>query len=166
MYGLPQSGKLSNELLTSRLNKFIYFPYQYTQFIWHNKWRPIVFSLVVGDFGVKYEGIQHSWHLEEALNTYHEVSVYWEGIIFCGVSLDWNYKGKMFDFSMIGYISKALIKYQHHFHNHTQHQPYKSTPIQYGAKVQNIVELDTYPPLTKYQIKHVQDNFGTLLYYG
>ena len=43
---------------------------------------------------------------------------------------------------------------------------YKSTPIQYGAKVQHIVEPDTSPHLTKDQIQNVQDIIGTLLYYG
>ena len=30
MYGLPQAGNIANELLTSRLDKFVYFPCQYT----------------------------------------------------------------------------------------------------------------------------------------
>ena len=39
-------------------------------------------------------------------------------------------------------------------------------PIQYVIKAQHVVEPDTSSPLTKYQIKHVQDIIGTLLYYG
>ena len=92
MYVLPQSGKLSNELLTSRLDKFGYFPCQYTPGLWRHKWRPIEFSMVVDDFGVKCEGIQNYRYLKEALERYHEVSVYWEGKRFCRVSLDWYYK--------------------------------------------------------------------------
>ena len=67
---------------------------------------------------------------------------------------------------MPGYISKALTKYQHDIPPRPQHQPYKYTPIQYGAKVQNDIEPDTSAPLKKYQIKHVQDIVGTLLYFG
>ena len=47
-----------------------------------------------------------------------------------------------------------------------QYQPYKYTPIQYGAKVQHAVEPDTSDPLTKYQDKHVQEIVGTLLCFG
>ena len=93
MYGLPQDGKIYNDLLTSRLNKFVYYPFQYTPGLWLHKWRPILFSLVVDNFGIKCEGIQHGRHLKEALGTYHEVSLYCKGKLFFGVSLDWYYKG-------------------------------------------------------------------------
>ena len=79
------------------------------------------------------------------------------------MSLDWNYKGEMVDISMPGYISKALTRYQHNYPKRPQYQPYKSTPIQYGAKVQHVVEPDTSAPLTKYQIKNVQDIVSTLI---
>ena len=34
-----------------------------------------MFSLVVDDFGVKCQGIQHAKHLKEALDKYYEVDV-------------------------------------------------------------------------------------------
>ena len=74
MYRLTQSGKLDNEHLTSRLDKFGYKPFQYTPVPWHKKWRPIAFSIIVVNFGVKFEGIQHVQHLKEALGIYHELS--------------------------------------------------------------------------------------------
>ena len=67
---------------------------------------------------------------------------------------------------MPGYIIKALTKYQHAIPERPQHQPYKYTSIQYGANIRHIVEPDTSAPLTKGQIKHVQDIVCTLLYYG
>ena len=84
---------------------------------------------------------------------------------FCGVILNWDYKGEMVDLSMHDCIRKSLTKYQHAIPTRPQNQPYKSTPIQYGAKVQHVVEPDPSAPLTKHQIKHIQDIFGTLLYY-
>ena len=72
----------------------------------------------------------------------------------------------MVNLSMHGYIRKAQTKYQHSILPFPQHQPYKSTPIQYGAKVQHVVEPDTFFPLTKDKIKHVIDIVGTLLYCG
>ena len=166
MHGLPQSGNIANDLLTSRLDKFGYYPWQYTPGLWRHKWSHITFSLVVDDFGVKCEGIQHDQHLKESLETYHELSVDWKENLFFRVSLDCDYKGKMVDLSMPGYISKSLTKYQHSIPPCPQHQPYKYTPFQYSAKFQQAVEPGTSAPLTKDQIKHVQDIVGKLLYYG
>ena len=71
----------------------------------------------------------------------------------------------MAELSLPGYIRKSLTMYQHTISTCPQHNPHKCTPIQYGAKFQHVVEPDTSAPLTKYQIKHVQDIFGTLIYY-
>ena len=55
---------------------------------------------------------------------------------------------------MPGYIPKALTKYQHPHPTTPPYSPYKSAPIQYGAKVQR-VEEDNSPPLTEKEIKRV-----------
>ena len=39
----------------------------YTQGLWLHEWRPIQFSLVVDDVGVKYFGEEHAKHLVDAL---------------------------------------------------------------------------------------------------
>ena len=54
MYGLPQAGILAQKLLEERLNAAGYHQSQYTPGLWTHKWRPICFTLVVDDFGVKY----------------------------------------------------------------------------------------------------------------
>ena len=56
MYGVPQAGKLANDLLTARLAPHGYYQCQHTPGLWRHKWRPILYSLVVDDFGVKYVG--------------------------------------------------------------------------------------------------------------
>ncbi|KAL7474432.1 hypothetical protein ACHAW6_000402, partial [Cyclotella cf. meneghiniana] len=53
MYGLPQAGVLANKLLSSRLDAAGYYQCQFTPGLWHHKWRPVTFSLVDDDFGVK-----------------------------------------------------------------------------------------------------------------
>eukprot|EP01082_Thalassiosira_pseudonana_P004270 g3915.t1 g3915 contig14:1435-2889(-) len=53
MYGLPQAGRLANELLAKRLDTEGYYQCQYTPGLWRHKWRPITFSLVVDDFESK-----------------------------------------------------------------------------------------------------------------
>jgi hypothetical protein len=53
MYGLPQAGILVNELLQRNLAKDDYRLTQHTHGLWTHATRPISFSLVVDDFGVK-----------------------------------------------------------------------------------------------------------------
>jgi hypothetical protein len=53
MYGLPQSGLLANELLKKRLNKHGYRQSKLAPSLWKHDTRPIQFTLVMDDFGVK-----------------------------------------------------------------------------------------------------------------
>jgi hypothetical protein len=63
MYGLPQAGILAKELSQRNLAKDGYRPTQHTHGLWTHGTRPISFSLVVDDFGVKYVGRKHAEHL-------------------------------------------------------------------------------------------------------
>ena len=83
-----------------------------------------MFSLVVDDFGVKCEGIQHAKHLKESLENHYEVAVDWKGRLFCGITLDWNYDMKHVDLSVPGYVQRKLTKYQHPDPKKPQHSPY------------------------------------------
>ena len=66
-YGLKQSGKLTNDLLRTRLEKANYYEAATTPGLWKHKWRPIQFVLIVDDFGVEYVGEQHAHHLANVL---------------------------------------------------------------------------------------------------
>jgi hypothetical protein len=63
MYGLPQAGILANELLQRRLELDDYRPTIHTHGIWKHETRPVWFSLVVDDFGIKYIGRDNPEHL-------------------------------------------------------------------------------------------------------
>ena len=63
MYGLPQAGILEQKLLEKRLNAGGYFQSKITLGFWTHKQRPICFTLVVDDFGVKYVGEVHTRYL-------------------------------------------------------------------------------------------------------
>jgi len=54
MYGLPQAGSLSHDLLEQRLNKEGYFQSQIVPALWKHSTKPIQFVLEVDDFGIKY----------------------------------------------------------------------------------------------------------------
>ena len=74
MYGLPQSGLLVNELLEKRLNKNGYYQSKYMPGLWKHEWRPVQFTLVVDDFGMKYVGKGHALHLKQTLEKDYTVT--------------------------------------------------------------------------------------------
>jgi hypothetical protein len=56
MYGLPQAGIFTNELLQRQLALDGYRPTEHTTCLWKHETHPVWFSLVVDDFGIKYIG--------------------------------------------------------------------------------------------------------------
>ena len=67
MYGIKQAGKLANNLLSARLFKHGYYQCATTPGLWRHKWRPVIFVLIVDDFGIQYAGRLHAEHLLNAL---------------------------------------------------------------------------------------------------
>ena len=74
MYGLPQAGILANNKLTERLEPKGYYQCRHTPGLWRHKWKPILFSLVVDDFGIKYVRKEHADHLLAAIEENYELS--------------------------------------------------------------------------------------------
>ena len=70
MYGLPQAGIIAQELLEDRLIYTRPMDPQMEAGLWTHRWRPIAFSLIVDDFGVKYIGKEYVQHLIDALGGY------------------------------------------------------------------------------------------------
>jgi hypothetical protein len=60
MYGLPQAGIIAQELLAKRLKEHGYNQSKTIPGLWTHEWRPITFSLVVNDLGVKYIREEHA----------------------------------------------------------------------------------------------------------
>ena len=66
MYGLPQAGIIAQQLLEERLAKHGYRQSKTTPGLWKHDTRPISFTLVVDDLGVKYVGKENVQHCEDA----------------------------------------------------------------------------------------------------
>ena len=113
-YGLPQSGRLANDLLRTRLEKLVYYEADTTPGIWSHKWHPVQFVLILDDFGIKYFGKQHALHLLKILEQNYDITTDWEGGGFAGIDLAWDYNDKHanipYRISMNGYIEKVLLK--------------------------------------------------------
>ena len=125
-----------HDLLKKRLDKAGYFPVQLTSGLWRHVWRPVTFTLVVDDFGIKFTGDTHTNHLIHTLKKYYEITTEPQGQLFVGIKLKWDYERGTLDTQVPNYLPAALNKYQHPTPSRPQHAPAKPTPIQYGAKIQ------------------------------
>ena len=79
VYVLPQSGVLVHAQLTKNLNAAGHSEDPTTPGLWTHKWRPVIFTLVVDDFGVEHVGEKHAQHLIQTLQTHYNVTEDWSG---------------------------------------------------------------------------------------
>jgi len=103
---LPQAGILANKLLRKRLAPHGCYECISTPGLWRHEWRPITFTLVVDDFGVKY-GKEHANHLVDNLKTEYKLVEDWARNLYCGIKLHWDYAACTLDISMPGYGIRA-----------------------------------------------------------
>jgi hypothetical protein len=165
MYGLPQAGIIASRLLQRNIAKDGYRPTQHTHGLWTHDTRPVSFSLVVDDFGVKYVGREKAEHLMACIKKDYSISSDWNGTAYCGLTLEWDYKNRTVDLSMPGYIKANLHKYQHTAPARPEHAPHTWNPPIYGAKAQFVTETTTSPAISEKEINNFQQLTGTLLYY-
>ncbi len=75
VWGLPQAGILANKLLRRCLLPHGYYECNNTPGLWKHETRPISFTLVVDNFGVKYVGKEHVDHLICCIKQQYELTV-------------------------------------------------------------------------------------------
>eukprot|EP00804_Cyclotella_cryptica_P017258 CCRYP_016817-RA/>CCRYP_016817-RA protein AED:0.28 eAED:0.28 QI:0/0/0/1/0/0/5/0/734 len=138
-YGLKQAGKLSNDLLTQRLEMHGYYQCATTPSLWRHKWRPVMLVLIVDDFGIQYSDRRHAEHLLQALQQHYTVTTDRTGTKFAGIDINTT-------------IPDHLA-------------PHKHREIIYGAKEQLLPDNNTSPPLDAAGIKRIQGIVGSLLFY-
>ena len=166
MYGLPQAGILANKLLRKRLEPHGYYKVDHTPGLWRHRTLPIQFTLVVDDFGIKYQGKENAMHLINALKENYEIDVDWNGELYCGIKLKWNYDKGYVDSNMPGYAVKQLKKYNYTARKKV-HTPLQPLPRKYGKAAQEPLPDDTTKPLeTEKDKKFIQRVVGSFLFYG
>ena len=67
-----------------------------------------MFTLVVDDFGIKFNSLDYVFHLKNALEIKYTVTLDLTGSSYVGVLLNWNYTDRKVMYSMPGYILKLL----------------------------------------------------------
>eukprot|EP00804_Cyclotella_cryptica_P009932 CCRYP_017361-RA/>CCRYP_017361-RA protein AED:0.34 eAED:0.36 QI:0/0/0/1/0.5/0.33/3/0/441 len=160
IYGYPQAGALANKLLQKRLAPHGYYKVAHMPGLWRHVTQPISFTLVVDDFVVKYVGREHTKHLIQVLRENYTMSIDWDGALYCGIQLDWDYNNRTLDISMPRYINKHPIP------SSPQHGPYKPYPKKYGAAAQDPIPTDDSASLDRNGHKRIQQIVGALLYYA
>ena len=118
-----------------------YYEVAHTPGLWRHVTRPVQFTLVVDDFGVKYVGEENAKHLIKAIKDEgYKLEVDWSGTRYCGITLDWDYDERTLVISMPGYVQKnwsdSNMKYQ------------KLTKIHHISQNQENLEKI---PMTQYQ---------------
>ena len=166
IYGLPQAGILANQLLRRRLRPHGYYEVLHTPGLWKHTTRPTQFTLTVDDFGVKYIGRDNAIHLITALRKHYELKIDWEGKLYCGITLTWNYDKHYVDISMPKYVDKLLAKFDHTPHTRPQHSPHTAPPRSFGTDAQIPIPHDTLPILPADRICRIQQIVGTIMYYA
>ena len=128
VWGLPQAGILANKRLRRKLAPFGYSESTNTPGFWTHRTRPISFTLVVDDFGVKYVGKEHALHLKSVIEEHYKFSANWTGNRYIGITIDWDYANRKVHLSMPGYKEKALKQFQHKMPSEPQHSPCLPNP--------------------------------------
>jgi hypothetical protein len=109
--GLPRASILANKRLLRKLAPFGYYECVNTPGLWTHKTRPISFTLVVDDFGVKYANQEDVEHLIASIKQMYTLTKDWTGDLYCSIILEWDYDNRMVDISMPGYVKKKLQEY-------------------------------------------------------
>ena len=162
---MPSAGILAQNLLEKRLGKAGYHQSKFTPGYWTHEWRPISFTLVVDDFGVKYVGKEHAEHLLTTINNDYTCKADWDSRRYLGLTLDWDYERREVHLSMPGYVHEALQRFNHTMPTKPQHQPHKHVVPTYGKTIQ-YAQVDDSPSIDKDSKTFIQQVSGTFLYYA
>ena len=112
MYGLKQAGFLANKQLKEVLGKAGYYASKHTPGLFLHKTRPINFTLVVENFGVKYTNKNNALHLVNTLRAKYPIKEYWLVKRYIGIYLDWDYRNRTLKTCMLNYTLSTLLKFQ------------------------------------------------------
>ena len=84
------------------------------------------------DFGVHYTKKEDVNFLIQSLKIEYELHEDWEGELYIGMTLKWDYDARTVELSMPGYIAETLQRFSHPLPNKSQHSPFKWTCPTYG----------------------------------
>ena len=75
-------------------------------------WHPIMFTLIVDNFGIKYVGDRHAYCLRDTLLKHYSITQDWTGPLYSGINLAWDYDKRTCCLTMGEYITTILTKWR------------------------------------------------------
>ena len=163
LYGLRESGYITNVKLKIILGLEGYIPSKFTPGLFTHKTKEIAFSLVVDDFGVRYNKREDTEHLLKTIQDRYPVKAEWDPTFYLGITLEFGYEERTCKMSMPEYVKQALIKFHCEF-SKTTHSSFPFKAPVYGRKIQ-MATINKTNPMTTVQTKLLQQVDGTFLYY-
>jgi hypothetical protein len=110
VWGLPQADILLNRHLLRKLAPFGYYESTNTPGLWRHKSKPITFTHVVNNFGVKFVNKATADHLISSIKQTYKLTKDWMGNLYRGITLEWDYLNQTVDISMPGYIKNEIAR--------------------------------------------------------
>jgi hypothetical protein len=163
----PSAGRYPcQQMPLQKLAPFGYYKCVNIPGLWYHKMRPITFTLVVDDFGVKYVDKANVKHLIAIIKMLYMFTKDWTGDLYCGIKLGWDYEKRTIDILMPGYIQKKLQEYEHIHPKKQQHWLYSPEPKQFGSKAQWPLPGNNSKLLDEHGKKRIQKIVGSILYHA
>ncbi len=113
VWGLPQAGILANKGLRGKLAPFGYHESTNTPGLWWHTSRPLTFTLLVDNFGVKFVNKADVDHLIASIKKTYTLTEDWTGSLYCSITLEWDHVGRTVNILMPGYVKMKLQEYEH-----------------------------------------------------
>ena len=126
--------------------------------------RKITFTLVVDDFGIKYENEEDVQHLIATLEQHYKLHIDWNGTDYVGLALQWEYEKRRVTLSMPGYVKQAIERFGAP-EGPGAMSPMIYEPPKYGQKIQ-FAQNEEVGVQDKQQLKRIQQIVGVFLYYA
>jgi hypothetical protein len=145
MYGLPQAGILAQNDLVCHLKEHGYIQSEFVPCLFRHITRNISFTLVVDDFGVKYQLKDDADHLFSTLRLKYKLKVDWEGRQYLGRRIVFDYSELTVTIDMPDYIPKVIKRFRPNLKLGAG-SPGIYTPPSYGSQTQHTTVDDSPPP--------------------
>jgi hypothetical protein len=167
LYGLVQSGILSQQRLIEHLSNNGYKQAKNTPCLFIHESNGNAFTLVVDDFLVKSKDESSQQHLIDTLHKMYTITI--DKALkqkYIGITIDYNKQKRYMDLSMPGYVDNALTRFGANDLRGVN-SPLVYVPPTYGPQTQIIKDESTkLPSLTPAQLLRLQEVVGVFLYYS
>ena len=164
VYGLPQSNLISQRCVTKLLRENDYLECDNSPGLYTHTSRPIAFTLVVDDFGVKLVSKADAQHLIDVLQQQYTIKVNWAGDKYLGYTIRHDANWDEIILSMPGVIPCALKRFCPHGVPKYAASPAVYIPPVYGQKGQQQAHEDSTPKLSDKDKQFCQEVNGVFLY--